>query len=178
MQSLSWTGPVNEQAIRDAACDQSLRQAEVMINMAHDRRAVAAVLTPAQVAALPRLEGLEMMRGMPPGPRGTAAVQSGVPFFEYQVEKQARNVSGQQPKYPDELRAAKVEGQVLAQFVVDTTGHVEPATFRVLLSSHALFTQAVRDALPGMQFLPAEVGGRKVRQLVQQPFVFTAPQQD
>jgi protein TonB len=136
------------------------------------------VLTPAQVAALPRLEGLEMMRGMPPGPRGTAAVQSGVPFFEYQVEKQAQNVSGQQPKYPDELRAAKLEGQVLAQFVVDTTGHVEPATFKVLLSSHALFTQAVRDALPGMQFLPAEVGGRKVRQLVQQPFVFTAPQQD
>jgi len=30
----------------------------------------------------------------------------------------------------------------------------------------------VRSALPNMLFLPAEVGGKKVKQLVQQPFVF------
>jgi len=61
---------------------------------------------------------------------------------------------------------------VLAQFVVDTLGRVEVASFRVLRSSHALFEQAVRSSLPNMRFLPAEVGGRRVKQLVQQPFVF------
>ena len=76
------------------------------------------------------------------------------------------------PRYPDILRSASVEGEVLAQFVVDTTGRVEVATFKVIRKSHDLFEAAVRSALPNMRFLPAEVGGRKVKQLVQQPFVF------
>ena len=46
-------------------------------------------------------------------------------------------------------------------------------SFKVLKSSHQLFTQAVKDALPMMLFRPAEVGGEKVRQLVQQPFTFS-----
>jgi protein TonB len=66
-----------------------------------------------------------------------------------------------------------VEGEVLAQFVVDTTGHYEEGSFKVLKSSHELFTQAVRDALPQLRFNPAEAGGAKVRQLVQQPFTFS-----
>jgi periplasmic protein TonB len=43
----------------------------------------------------------------------------------------------------------------------------------VLKSSHEQFTAAVRNALPNMRFYPAEVGGRKVKQLVQQPFTFS-----
>ena len=95
------------------------------------------------------------------------------PYFEFQVEKQVRTVAGSpMPQYPDSLRAAKVEGEVLAQFVVDEAGRYVPGTFKALKSSHALFTAAVRDALPEMKFVPAEVGGNKVKQLVQQPFVF------
>ena len=60
----------------------------------------------------------------------------------------------------------------LAQFEVDTTGRVNIASFKILRKSHDLFEAAVRSALPNMRFLPAEIGGRKVRQLVQQPFVF------
>jgi protein TonB len=70
------------------------------------------------------------------------------------------------------LKAGGIEGEVLAQFVVDTTGRAEAGTFKVLKSSHELFTVAVRNALPSMRFLTAEVGGRKVKQLVQQPFTF------
>lgn len=32
------------------------------------------------------------------------------------------------PTYPPELKAARVGGEVLVQFVVDTVGHVEPGT--------------------------------------------------
>jgi hypothetical protein len=35
----------------------------------------------------------------------------------------------------------------------------------------------VRDALPAMRFAPVEVGGRKVGQLVQQPFTFALPEE-
>ena len=77
------------------------------------------------------------------------------------------------PRYPDMLRSANVEGEVLAQFVVDTTGRYEAGSFKVLKSSHDLFTNAVKAALQNMNFYPAEVGGRKVKQLVQMPFVFS-----
>jgi protein TonB len=95
------------------------------------------------------------------------------PYLEFQVEKAARLASGTSwPRYPAELRSAGVEGEVLVQFVVDTTGLYEPGTVKILQSSHELFTAAVRDALPSLKFSPAEIGGRKVRQIVQQPFTF------
>ena len=78
------------------------------------------------------------------------------------------------PRYPDALREAKVEGVVMAQFVVDTMGRVMPGSFRVLKApADTAFVSAVRMALPNMMFEPALVGGRKVRQLVQQPFQFS-----
>ena len=48
----------------------------------------------------------------------------------------------------------------LAQFVVDTSGMVEVNTFKVLKSSHDLFTQAVRQTLPQMRYSPAIVGAK------------------
>lgn len=94
-------------------------------------------------------------------------------FFDFQVEKPVAPVPGTgNPRYPDILRSSSIEGEVLAQFVVDTTGRVEVATFKVIRTSHELFSASVRQALPNMRFLAAEVGGRKVKQLVQQPFVF------
>lgn len=94
-------------------------------------------------------------------------------YFEFQVEKQVQPMPGNAPPhYPDMLRSANVEGEVLAQFVVDTTGRADMSTFKVLKSSHDLFTSAVRSALPNMKFYAAEVGGRKVKQLVQMPFQF------
>ena len=94
-------------------------------------------------------------------------------YFEFQVEKPVVSAPGSSaPRYPEILKSAGVEGEVLAQFVVDTTGRAESGSFKVLKTSHELFALAVKNALPGMRFLPAEVGGKKVKQLVQQPFVF------
>ncbi len=106
---------------------------------------------------------------------GTAQVPQGdTPYFEFQVEKPAAMAAGaNQMQYPEMLRSAQVEGTVLASFVVDTAGKAEMGTFKVLRSDHELFTNAVKNALPKIRYLPAEVGGRKVKQLVQQPFVFS-----
>jgi periplasmic protein TonB len=95
-------------------------------------------------------------------------------YFEFQVEKQVAPAPGNAgPRYPDMLRSANVEGEVLVQFVVDTTGRVENGSVKILKTSHDLFTNSVRSALNNMRFYPAEIGGRKVKQLVQQPFNFT-----
>jgi len=91
-----------------------------------------------------------------------------------QVEKQVSLAPGNvPPKYPETLRNSGVEGQVTAQFVVDEHGHAEADSVRFVGSNNFMFEEAVRVALRRMRFVPAEVGGRKVRQLVQMPFVFT-----
>ncbi len=112
--------------------------------------------------------------GVAKGVVGGTAPVSDQPYFEFQVEKQVQQIPGTgNLRYPDMLRSANVEGEVLAQFIVDADGKYEPGSFKVLKSSHDLFTQAVKNALPNMRFDPAEVGGRKVKQLVQQPFTFS-----
>lgn len=78
------------------------------------------------------------------------------------------------PRYPRELIAEMIEGSVLAVFVVDTMGAPEVATFKVVKSSHSLFTAAVRAALPQMRFVPARLkGSHALRQCVQVPFDFS-----
>ena len=67
------------------------------------------------------------------------------PYFEFQVEKQAIAAPGNPtPRYPE-----------------------------ILKSDHELFSSAIRAHLPAMRFFPAEIGGRKVKVLVQQPFEFS-----
>lgn len=112
--------------------------------------------------------------GVASGVAGGTGPVSDQPYFDFQVEKPVGAIPGSDgPRYPDILRSGGVEGRVLAQFVVDTTGRIDISTFRVLRSDHAMFEQAVRSALPRMRFFPAEIGGRKVKQLVQQPFAFS-----
>jgi protein TonB len=94
-------------------------------------------------------------------------------YSETQVEKPVLAMPGSPaPRSPEVLKAAGVEGEVDVSFVVDTAGRADPASLRILKSTHDLFDAAVRSALPGMRFIPAEVGGSKVKQQVQQPFVF------
>jgi protein TonB len=108
------------------------------------------------------------------GGKGPVITNTDQPYFDFQVEKPVVMAPGAQgPSYPDMLRSAGIEGTVLAQFVVDTTGRADMSTFKALKSDNDLFTTAVRNALQRMRFLPAEVGGRKVKQLVQQPFQFS-----
>ena len=95
-------------------------------------------------------------------------------FSEFKITKEAAPLlASAAPRYPDALRTAKVEGEVLAMFVVNPDGTVDPNTLKVVRSSHELFTQSVKSALPQMRFSPAEVDGRRVRQLVTMPFRFS-----
>jgi len=76
------------------------------------------------------------------------------------------------PAYPQSLRSAGLEGDVRITFVVDTTGRVEPGSLNIVQSTHPLFSDAVRRWLPFTRYRPAEIGGRRVRQYVQQEVGF------
>ena len=104
---------------------------------------------------------------------GTPNVAGGSPLPEHLVEKPVLAIPGTTtPRYPSMLQTAGVEGDVRAQFVVDTLGRVEQGTVRILVSTHDLFASAVRDALTRARFKAAEAGGHRVRQLVEQDFTF------
>ena len=77
------------------------------------------------------------------------------------------------PRYPVDLRNKFVSGEVIVQFVVDTTGRADMNTLRVQLATDPGFAEAVQAALPAMQFFPARIEQRLVRQVVFMPFSFS-----
>ena len=77
------------------------------------------------------------------------------------------------PVFPTSLRERGVNGRVSVQFVIDTLGRAEMSGLRVIEATDPLFAQSVRAVLPRYRFSPGEVGGQKVRTLVQLPFDFT-----
>jgi hypothetical protein len=106
-------------------------------------------------------------------PSDSSDVSSSPVYLAAELDKPVeREASSAGPAYPEELRTKNVEGQVVAEWIVDTTGRADTTSFRVIEATHPLFTRAVRDVLPGMAFRPAELMGKPVRQLVRQQFKF------
>jgi protein TonB len=90
-----------------------------------------------------------------------------------EVERQVSVIPGSaRPQYPAALRSNGIEGEVVAQFVVDEKGRVPESTVKIVSATNELFATSVRVALTRMKFHPAEIGGRAVPQMVQQLFSF------
>lgn len=96
-------------------------------------------------------------------------------FFEFQVDKPVVLRESVHPRYPAALKSAGIGGEVWAQYVVDETGRIDMRTFKVLKSPDPQFTAAVKAALPTWRLDPAIRHGKKVKQVVQQSFVFGLP---
>ena len=63
--------------------------------------------------------------------------------------------------------------RVLVEYVVDSTGRVDMATFRGHSPQlDAVFLDQLRVVMPSWEFTPAKVGGRPVRQIMRQAVVF------
>src|ERR1700681_4908225 len=104
---------------------------------------------------------------------GTATNQT---YFDFQVEKPAEMLPDQpKPKYPAVLESSGIAGEVQAQFVVGQDGKADMDSFKALKSTNELFTQSVKNVLARMRFSPAMIGGKPVKQLVQQSFQFAVP---
>ena len=81
--------------------------------------------------------------------------------------------SNGRPQYPTVLRAANVEGDAVLRFVVDSAGHVEPGSVAVVAATHRLFADAAVRWILTTRYVPAQLGGKSVRQLVEQRVGFT-----
>ena len=76
------------------------------------------------------------------------------------------------PRYPTAMISRRAEVSFSVFFVVDTTGLVDRETLEVPRSVQEEFSRAVLDVLLRWRFAPAQMGGHRVRQHVQQPFLF------
>jgi protein TonB len=76
------------------------------------------------------------------------------------------------PRYPDLLRQAGIEGRVVVEAVIDTTGRAERSGLRIVSSSHALFAPEASALVLGSRYRPARFGGRPVRVRILVPVAF------
>lgn len=106
---------------------------------------------------------------------GTGPVISDQPYLEAVVEERPETVQGSciQPRYPEILRQAGVEGRVLVEAVIDTMGRAERGSVRFVNSSHQLFEAPARETVQSCRFRPGRISGRAVRVRVQVPINFT-----
>lgn len=77
------------------------------------------------------------------------------------------------PSYPALLRASQIEGRVILEFVVDTTGQIERETIRAISSSHSQFEAVAKQALMTCRYRPASFNQQLARVLVRMPYTFT-----
>jgi protein TonB len=108
---------------------------------------------------------------------GTVATAPAAPrpdsvYSTEMLEELPVRVSGPAARYPELLRAARITGRVMVEFVIDTAGHVEPASLRVTASTNRMFDRPAIEALAAWLFQPARIGGRAVRALVRMPVDF------
>jgi TonB family protein len=133
------------------------------------------VVVPVAVAVI------AIVAGCASGPKPTLAPQALAEmrqtsvdvYNQAQVTKavaQARGNMG--PEYPVVLKTERIEGVVVLAFVVDTTGRIDMNSATVVKSTDQRFLDAVVAVLPGQRFIPAQLDGRKVKQLVSEPFYF------
>jgi TonB family protein len=107
-------------------------------------------------------------------PADTASVLGDNVYTSFEVDNAVQFSDGSAvPQYPPDLLARRVPGTVTVRFVVDTSGVADVQSLEIIDASDPQFAASVRDALPRMKFQPARLNGKRVRQLVEQPFRFS-----
>lgn len=105
--------------------------------------------------------------------RAYAGASPGVTYAESAVDRAVAPLrANPKPRYPRALADAGVEDSLEVQFVVDTTGRVDERSMSFPHNAERLFVASVREALMHSRYFPAQLGGQRVRQVVQQRFVF------
>jgi hypothetical protein len=99
------------------------------------------------------------------------------PFLKSQVDKVVMPFGNNpKPVYPWALQRQGVETSFVAQFVVDSTGRVDEKSLLFPPDANGQFVESVRRALRRSKYYPAEIGGQRVPQLVEQRFSFVLVQ--
>jgi periplasmic protein TonB len=76
------------------------------------------------------------------------------------------------PIYPEVLRQMGVTGVVQLEYLIDSTGRVDPESIHILASTNSAFSASAVAAVRDARFRPARRGGRAVAVLARQSIRF------
>src|SRR2546428_8398383 len=96
-------------------------------------------------------------------------------YAEELVEERPALLSAPAPVYPALLKQAGIQGRVILPAVIDTTGRVEPASVRIVTSSHPAFDQPTKDWVLKALFRPARLHGRGVARAIHPVVDYSIP---
>jgi protein TonB len=99
-------------------------------------------------------------------------IRTDQPYLESVVEERPERISSPPVRYPEILRQAGIDGRVLVEAIIDTTGHAEHGSIKILSSTNQLFEQPAREAVAASTYRPGRISGRAVRVRVQIPLNF------
>jgi TonB family protein len=103
------------------------------------------------------------------GGLASGAVPTGDVYLESLVEEKPSVLSATPASYPELLKQAGIQGRVLLQAIIDTSGRAEPNSVKILQSPNPGFDAGSRNYVLHALFRPARVHGRAVRVLIQIP---------
>ena len=109
---------------------------------------------------------------------GTGPVDLSQTFLEAAVDEPPERLTGPNLRYPEMLRQAGIEGSVILEFVIDTTGRVEASSMKVISSTNRAFEGPATDVIRRSTYRPGRVRGVAVRVLVQQSITFSIQRED
>jgi len=105
---------------------------------------------------------------------GVAPPQDEV-YREEVVDEKPLLLSAPPPPYPHLLSEAGVQGRVVLQAVVDTTGRLEPGSLKIVQTPNPGFNSPVKQWALKALFRPAMRQGRAVRVYVNLPLDYSTP---
>jgi TonB family protein len=88
------------------------------------------------------------------------------------VDEAPQRISSPPLEYPRMMQRAGIEGTVVVQAIVDSTGRVEKGSAVIVQSDNAAFDGAAKRLVEHSLFQPGRVRGRAVRVLIQIPVQF------
>ncbi len=120
------------------------------------------------------LQTAALMKTISPVYSGAVSTPAGQPgrWGGLLTEEHAEVLTAPLPLYPDLLRQAGVQGRVVLEAVVDTTGRVSAQSISVVSTTNTGFVAPARQALLATLFRPAMIGGKPVQMLVRIPYEF------
>jgi protein TonB len=104
-------------------------------------------------------------RGITTGP----VVRTDQPYLESVVEERPELISHPPVHYPEILKQAGIDGHVVVEAIIDTTGHAERGSIKILSTTNQLFEQPSREVVAASVYRPGKISGRAVRVRVQVP---------
>ena len=90
------------------------------------------------------------------------------------VDEQPVLISHPPIRYAPEMQALRVGGTAIIEATLDTTGHVVPATVRVVQSPNPVFDAETKRVVLASVYRPARIHGRATSVTIRQPITFAA----